>query len=168
MSLLKCAECGGMVSSKATACPHCGCPIEINNGTICAINGTEHDLARILELSKQGHVGPPRGEAWQFVINNKIMSEEVDDDFWLFNELWEVICQTGKVPAEFNSGDLEKDILATAGIDTKAGQPQCPICKSTDLTKLGVASRAISGAVFGRLSVEGRAQFRCNKCGYMW
>lgn len=170
MSLLKCTECGGMVSSKAAACPHCGCPVEINNGTICVINGTEHDLARILELSKQGHVGTPRGEAWQFAIDNKIMStpEESFDDFLLFNELWEVICQTGKVPPEFNYGDLAENILATAGIDTKAGQPQCPVCKSTDLTKLGVTSRAISGVMFGRLSVEGRAQFRCNKCGYMW
>lgn len=46
--------------------------------------------------------------------------------------------------------------------------PKCPTCGSIDLTKLSIASRAIDGAIFGRLSVEGRAQFRCNKCGYMW
>lgn len=28
MALLKCPECGKMVSDKATACPQCGCPIE--------------------------------------------------------------------------------------------------------------------------------------------
>lgn len=28
MALIKCEECGGMVSDKATQCPHCGCPLE--------------------------------------------------------------------------------------------------------------------------------------------
>lgn len=27
MALIKCDECGQMVSDKATACPHCGCPV---------------------------------------------------------------------------------------------------------------------------------------------
>lgn len=27
MALIKCEECGGMVSDKAKTCPHCGCPI---------------------------------------------------------------------------------------------------------------------------------------------
>ena len=27
MALLSCPECGGSVSSQATVCPHCGCPI---------------------------------------------------------------------------------------------------------------------------------------------
>ena len=162
MSLLKCVECGGMVSSKAAACPHCGCPVELINGTRCIVNGTEYDLTQILELSKRGHVGPPRGEAMQIMANDMGLT---DDDRW---ELWEVICQTGKIPAEFNSGDLAENMLAAAGIDTTVGQPQCPACKSTDLTKVSVTSRAIDGLVFGRLSVEGRAQFRCNKCGYQF
>ncbi len=28
MALIKCGECGQMVSDKAEACPHCGCPVE--------------------------------------------------------------------------------------------------------------------------------------------
>ncbi len=28
MALIKCEECGQMVSDKAEACPHCGCPVE--------------------------------------------------------------------------------------------------------------------------------------------
>ena len=27
MALIKCSECGNNISSKAAACPHCGCPI---------------------------------------------------------------------------------------------------------------------------------------------
>ena len=30
MSLIRCAECGGNVSDKAVACPHCGAPIEVS------------------------------------------------------------------------------------------------------------------------------------------
>ena len=29
MALIKCPECSGQVSEKATACPHCGCPITV-------------------------------------------------------------------------------------------------------------------------------------------
>ena len=28
MALLTCPDCSGMVSSRAPACPHCGCPID--------------------------------------------------------------------------------------------------------------------------------------------
>ena len=31
MALIKCSECGKEISSKAAACPYCGCPIEDNN-----------------------------------------------------------------------------------------------------------------------------------------
>lgn len=60
--------------------------------------------------------------------------------------------------------------LATQNATGKATTciPRCPTCGSTDLTRLGIMARAIDGAVFGKLSVEGRAQFRCNNCGYMW
>lgn len=29
MALIKCEECGQMVSDKASACPHCGCPVKV-------------------------------------------------------------------------------------------------------------------------------------------
>ena len=28
MALIECTECGKMISDKASACPHCGCPVE--------------------------------------------------------------------------------------------------------------------------------------------
>lgn len=30
--LMKCSECGGKVSDKASACPHCGAPVEFSGG----------------------------------------------------------------------------------------------------------------------------------------
>lgn len=53
-------------------------------------------------------------------------------------------------------------------VQPEVNVPKCPTCGSTDLIKKGVGARAVDGFVFGRLSVEGRSQFQCRKCGYMW
>lgn len=34
MALIKCEECGQMVSDKAIACPHCGCPMQSQNESV--------------------------------------------------------------------------------------------------------------------------------------
>lgn len=49
-----------------------------------------------------------------------------------------------------------------------ASQIKCPTCGSTHVTRISAGTRMIDGAVFGTLSVEGRAQFRCESCGYKW
>lgn len=33
MGLSKCPDCGGNVSTRATACPHCGAPVPHESGT---------------------------------------------------------------------------------------------------------------------------------------
>lgn len=40
MALIKCTECGEMISDKATVCPHCGAPIE--KMTKCEDCGAEY------------------------------------------------------------------------------------------------------------------------------
>jgi hypothetical protein len=30
MALITCVDCGGRLSDKAEACPHCGCPVEVS------------------------------------------------------------------------------------------------------------------------------------------
>lgn len=50
MALIKCEECGQMVSDKAAACPHCGCPVTVNNQTTVnsndLSNSTDEDNGR--------------------------------------------------------------------------------------------------------------------------
>lgn len=65
--------------------------------------------------------------------------------------------------------------LSLEGIHTSETQPKvdanipkCPTCGSTDITRQGIAGRAVSSAIIGGLAPESRAQFRCKKCGYMW
>ena len=41
MALIKCLECGNMLSDKASACPHCGCPSE----NLCTSNVVKINLS---------------------------------------------------------------------------------------------------------------------------
>lgn len=51
---------------------------------------------------------------------------------------------------------------------TTPTMPRCPTCGSTDITRQGIVGRAVTSAFIGGFAPESRAQFRCNKCGYMW
>ena len=52
MALIKCPECGGQVSDKASACIHCGCPLSKldEKKNICKVNGKEFNLEKIKNL----------------------------------------------------------------------------------------------------------------------
>lgn len=60
MALIKCEECGGMVSDKATSCPHCGC--SINSEAVATVQQAEiqeapkpqfPDLPAVMNVGKQ-------------------------------------------------------------------------------------------------------------------
>lgn len=40
MALIKCKECGKEISDKATACPHCGCPVQTTDEAKVEVQGT--------------------------------------------------------------------------------------------------------------------------------
>lgn len=161
MALVKCMECGGVVSDKASACPHCGAPVQPAENNICVINGVERDLTKILELSRQGHVGPPRGEAWQILVGGHILGENDLDDFY---GLWGFICKTGKIPPVFNDGDGA--VLGAQAANENL--PKCPTCGSTHLTKITAWDRGVAAGLFGGISKTARSQFKCENCGYMF
>lgn len=152
MSLIVCDECGGTVSTKAQSCPHCGYPIQ-DSSTVCRISGKDYDLREVLEIAQGGDTPMNRVRG-----NRKI---ETITGLELAMDLWKEIVSNGRIPKTFETYEERK----AAG---KLNVPQCPVCKSTKLIKKGISARAIDGAVFGRLSVEARAQFRCEKCGYLF
>lgn len=49
MSLIKCIECGNLISDKSEICVHCGCPtsesVPNNQDTICYINDKAIDFS---------------------------------------------------------------------------------------------------------------------------
>lgn len=70
--------------------------------------------------------------------------------------------------AELNQIEYEKEQEAQRKQNVTVGIPSCPTCHSTRLTKLSAGTRFIDRAFFGVFSPEGRAQFRCEDCGYLW
>lgn len=53
MALIKCKECGHIISDKASACPNCGCPTSQYRGRVCEECGTQMPL-NVLECPNCG------------------------------------------------------------------------------------------------------------------
>lgn len=159
MGLQFCPECNGMVSSYAHNCPHCGCPMELNKSATewntVVFRGKTLDASRVMSLMKINGMDDIEVECANadLCMEQGISSNDMD-------ELLQIIAKKFAEVAQYVPAPVQKD--------QNTNMPKCPTCGSIDLTKIGVGTRAIDGLVFGRLSVEGRAQFRCNKCGYVW
>lgn len=50
----------------------------------------------------------------------------------------------------------------------QANQPKCPICGSTDISKISTLNRAVSVGVLGLASSKIGKTHKCNKCGSTW
>ena len=50
----------------------------------------------------------------------------------------------------------------------QANQPKCPYCGSTNISKIGVVSRAVSVGLLGLASSKIGKTHKCNKCGSTW
>lgn len=209
MALITCEECGGTVSTKAVACPHCGAPVVIpdelevaedtttqpepgDGAPIKAVHpvyydGIEMDASKVLlEMAKPD--GNVKHALWDMCDEAEIPEDDKTISGFIY-QIYKIFeAEYGYAPkqVELLIPPSEDELLwqqqenqlrreeyarkqaAKRARETGPSVPRCPTCGSTSLTKLGVGSRLIDGFVFGAHSVEGRAQFRCNKCGYMW
>lgn len=50
----------------------------------------------------------------------------------------------------------------------QTSRPHCPMCKSTDFSKITTTSRMASVFAFGLASSSIGKQYKCNKCGHKW
>lgn len=58
MALIKCPECGSMVSDRATECPKCGCPL----------NRSEQPVETIERPIVENGEQKPKGKTWLIVL----------------------------------------------------------------------------------------------------
>lgn len=58
--------------------------------------------------------------------------------------------------------------LAADRAKSLASRPHCPMCKSTDFSKISTGSRMASIFAFGLASSSIGKQYKCNKCGHKW
>lgn len=61
--------------------------------------------------------------------------------------------------------DLEEAIYSKKSNPPKP-QQHCPVCNSTNIQKISVASKAVGAGLFGIFSKTARSQFECKDCGY--
>ena len=67
--------------------------------------------------------------------------------------------------AEYRKNNPKYVNFGKSGIVNK---PKCPTCKSTNLKKISVTSKAVNTAVFGIFGTKRNKTFHCNNCGYEW
>lgn len=60
----------------------------------------------------------------------------------------------------------EKRRQREAAKNPQKPQQHCPVCNSTNIQKISVASKAVGAGLFGIFSKTARSQFECKDCGY--
>lgn len=167
MAIILCSECKSKISSKANTCPNCGCPVIIKESMkICKINGIEYDFTNFYNriiIAKQNN------GLWsdKDVI---LVTQEIRKLTGLAKtfQLCQIIAETEAVPNEYNGESMEELNAKQRAIQTS--KPKCPMCGSTNISKISTLSRASSIVGFGILSKKIGKQWKCNnpKCKHMW
>lgn len=172
MPLIKCIDCGNDVSSYATVCPKCGCPV---HKSICVEKSILYDVKVSLVPEKNfGHI---RG------FMHKLWDIDYDDAEGLIRNTPFIVAKG----VTLSTAEMIKDLVTKEGcsasiVDSnepkevftinqvkatglyKKYQPlTCPRCGSTAVT---TGSRGYS-LVWG-FAGSGKTVNRCGKCGYSW
>lgn len=53
-------------------------------------------------------------------------------------------------------------------LEGRGGTPKCPTCGTTNISKIGFISRAVSTSLFGLASNKIGKTYKCNSCGTTW
>lgn len=155
MALIKCPECGKDVSNKATACIHCGYPLDdIMLENICVVDGVPHDLTDIKKKLLNTDL-ENKEEEKKLVreLGSLIGTISLRASY----ELAQIIVSTGNVPATYDGSHL------TVRSKKDDGKIHCPKCDSTNIVT-GQRGYSIITGFWG----SNRTMNRCAKCGYKW
>lgn len=184
MSLLKCPECNHDVSEYANACPNCGCPIDIIKNKTCdnclekvILQDVGDYKVKVIALVREV-TGLGLKEAKDVIDNAPTLlftgmtTQKADNIKSKFKNLGATIV------VEDDTDSIEEKMVIepckikqseqysiTQQQDSKQ-QPHCPVCNSTNIQKISVASKAVGAGLFGIFSKTARSQFECKDCGY--
>lgn len=152
MSLIICSECGKEISDKASACIHCGCPIE--------------------KIKK-----PNTSKKYVYICESELC---LSNPFKEFDEYKGnvVICHDCGGQLEYyetmvvdNDTDLviekyEEKSYKSEQSAKNQNIPHCPICNSPDLSKISSVKKATKIGLFGIFGAGDVGKtWKCNNCG---
>lgn len=129
-------------------CPKCGKIINNDNATFCPVCGNI--------LNKNTH---PQKNIKSFSICPNCGKQYLYE----MNHCNECGYKTEDYTKEMQ--DLEEAIYSEKTNPSKP-QQHCPVCNSTNIQKISVASKAVGAGLFGIFSKTARSQFECKDCGY--
>lgn len=151
MALIKCPECGKEVSDKSKACIHCGYPL-VN--LECVINGKAYDLSDAMTTLLSGDI----------LIGIKEIREKTLLGLSDAKALADEIRSTKKIPENFIP-EFPPKAQEVSKSAVKQRTVTCPYCKSADVKKITVGSKAVHTAMFGIFSMGRNCkQWHCNNC----
>lgn len=142
MSLIHCPECGKEIADKSDKCIHCGYPIIKNY--MCKVNGIEYDLSFLLD------------ESYSILYKVRDLIQISNSDIVHAKPIIEKIMQEKEIPSFLNLPLKQQN-------DNK---PHCPICDSTNLSKVTTTSKVTKMAAFGIFGMGDNGKtWKCNNCG---
>ena len=175
MALIKCRECGEEISSFASSCPNCGCPMEIcMQGDADYFSDVNVNGKEFCPVCSQ-EINPFYGNKSYTDDNGKRHTEYLCK----FCRSWVTPLSSLKNFQEvlnnplFNHDKYEQSLsmaLRNKSINDNKNDllPKCPTCGSTNIEKISTLSKATGAYMFGLLSKTARSQFKCKNCGYKW
>lgn len=125
MSLIHCSECNAMISDKAMACPHCGCPVE----SISTSNQNKYPIPQ------KDFKCPTCGNTTYTI--QKIMPFI----FWVCDK-----CNDSRTYEKVSKEELESHQRQ----QRLSKQVSCPYCHSTITKKIGTFGRLTSFNTIGK------------------
>lgn len=184
MALIKCPECNGTVSDKASSCPQCGAPVKTS---VCENREVEYpihydgeimDASKVLICMHDNHDATKRAiwdmcEAVGVAEDDETISEFVGQIYDLYQRKYSeypprIALMIPYSQAQINQLEYERTCEAERTKLSQPNLPKCPVCGSTNLIKQGAAGRAVGSFLFGAFSPEGRAQWICKNCNHMF
>lgn len=152
MALIKCSECGKEISDKAKTCPNCGCPSENMNEI-----HYEKFASYVCDNCGEGLYIPDTD------IRDEYFCPKCNSPVWyLISDV--VDSNTGKKINTFF--DESRNVGYNALKSNYKATPKCPICQSTNLSKISTLKKATKIGLFGIFGAGDVGKtYKCNNCG---
>lgn len=166
MSLIICPECEGKVSDKADLCPHCGYLInkkvqKLYNVRFGKAASKVKAISKICQITNMSIE-----DIKKLVDNNDIIISNID--IITAKDIKNTLQRDNVEVLIEDNNDLEIQKFHDSPININL--PKCPMCGSTDISKISTLNRSASIMGFGIFSKKIGKQWQCNnpKCKHLW
>lgn len=161
MALITCPECGKEISNKATACPNCGYPINLEKFKII-ITDYNTDISALAGINEVFGQQLSYEDCMQILNNLPYIIAEYDTQAEM-----EHYAKMLKSPRWGLEITIESPDGRHLYVDN-SNSVKCPSCGSKSISRISTSEKVFGIAMFGLLSNKRKMTFHCNSCEYEW